>query len=146
MNPDPGTSTIGSLLSQLRDESSALLRQEVALAKAELGEKVTTAGHNVITLATGGAVAYAGALILLFGVGQLAGQGLVAAGLSVNIAYWLGFVLVGALVGIIGWTMFTKAKKSLSPENLTPRQTLDSLKDNQRWAKNKISSSHEPAR
>lgn len=38
MNRDTGTSTIGALLTELRDEGTTLLRQEVALAKAELGE------------------------------------------------------------------------------------------------------------
>jgi hypothetical protein len=139
------TSTIGSLLSELREESTTLLRQEVALAKAELGEKASQLGKNTAKIATGGAVAYAGAIVLLIGVGYLASHGLVALGLSESLSQWLGFVLVGVIVALIGWIMLAKAKKALNAENLTPRETVASLRENKRWAQTKIHSTHEPA-
>src|SRR5687767_11341854 len=64
----PRDRSIADLLKELRDESSNLLRQEVALAKTEMAEKAADYGKNAASIATGGAVAYAGALLLLAGV------------------------------------------------------------------------------
>jgi hypothetical protein len=144
MNRDTGPSTIGSLLAELREESTTLLRQEVALAKAELGEKATAATHSAIALMTGGAVAYAGAIILLFGVGHLVQLTLVSLGVDPRIAQWLGFTLVGSVVALIGWRMLAAAKKALRPENIMPRETMASLRENKRWAQTKIHHAHEP--
>lgn len=134
----PTTSTIGALLSELRDESTTLLRQEVALAKAEFSEKAGEVGRNAVGVAVGGAVAYAGAIVLLIGIGALAGRGLARLGLSSDFAYWLGFVLVGALVALIGWSMLAKARRAFQTGSFVPRETVASLKDNQRWAQRKI--------
>jgi hypothetical protein len=142
--PSP-SSTIGALLSELRHESTTLLRQEVALAKAELTEAAAQAGRNSLGVAIGGAIAYAGALVLLIGVGALAGHGLAALGLSPEIAPWLGFVLVGAITAFFGWAKFAKAKRSLRPEHLMPRETIASLRDNRRWVREKLDQTHEPA-
>jgi hypothetical protein len=140
-----GTSTIGALLAELRDESTTLLRQEVALAKAELRESASEIGRHSAKVATGGAVAYAGAIVLLIGVGALTGRGLAAMGMSPDVAQWLGFVIVGAIVALIGWSMLAKAKRALHATSLAPRETLDSLKDNRQWAREKIHQIHEPA-
>lgn len=145
MNDPAPASTLGALLSELRDESTTLLRQEVALAKAELGEKASELGRSTVGVAIGGAVAYAGGIVLLIGLGALAGRGLARLGLSDDIATWLGFIIVGAGVAFIGWSMLAKAKRALQPRNLVPRETMASLQDNQRWARRKIHQTHEPA-
>ena len=143
MNSNTGSSVIGSLLADLREEGSTLLRQEVALAKAELGEKAAQAGRSALQVATAGAVAYAGLIVLLIGIGHLAHQGLIAAGLDPALAQWLGFVLVGAVVALVGWSMLASAKKTLRAQNLKPRETIGSLRDTRRWAENKIRTPHE---
>jgi hypothetical protein len=145
MNDPAPASTLGALLSELRDESTTLLRQEVALAKAELGEKASELGHSAVGVAIGGAVAYAGGIVLLIGLGALAGRGLARLGLSDDVATWFGFIIVGAVVALIGWSMLAKAKRALQPKNLVPRETMASLQDNQRWARRKIQHTHEPA-
>ena len=148
MNPANGTgptSTIGALLTELRDEGTTLLRQEVALAKAELSETASRLGRNSAKVATGGAVAYAGGIVLLIGVGALAGRGLARLGMPPDAAQWLGFVIVGAIVALIGWSMLAKAKRALRDTSLTPRETIASLKQSRRWAQDKIHHRHEPA-
>ncbi len=145
MNREPGTSTIGNLLTDLREESTTLLRQEVALAKAELGEKVSQATHSALALIAGGAVAYAGGIVLLLGVGRLVQMLLIGAGVDETIAQWLGYTIVGSIVTLVGWLMLSAAKKNLNAEHLMPRETLASLRDNKRWAQAKIHHAHEPA-
>ena len=147
MNRDIPPSTIGSLLSELRDEGTTLFRQEVALAKAELGEKISQASKSTGALATAGAVVYAGIVIGLVGVGHLAHQGLVAAGVAEETARWLGFLLVGAIVSLVGWILLAKARKNLTAAALKPTATAASLRETKQWAQNKIHSAHhEPAR
>ncbi len=145
MNRDISPSTIGTLLSELRDEGTTLLRQETALAKAELGEKLSLVGKSVAAMAVGGVVVGAGLIILLIGVGYLARHALVAAGLDDNIAQWLGFLLVGAVVAVVGWVLLAKAKKNLNAKTLQPTETVASLRDSKQWAQSKLPHAHEPA-
>jgi Putative Actinobacterial Holin-X, holin superfamily III len=56
------------LVKILRDDTTGLIRDEVALAKTEIGEKVATASRNVGYLAVGALVAYAGLIFLLVAV------------------------------------------------------------------------------
>ena len=140
MNHDqtsPGSS-IASLLRDLRDETTTLLRQEVALAKTELSEKASHVASNAIQIAIGGFVAYAGAIVLLFGLADLLATILTSVGLEAGTAIWLSRALVGVIVALIGWFMLVKAKKALSTESLVPEKTLESLKDNKQWAQSKL--------
>lgn len=139
MNHETTTSTLGSLLAELREESTTLLRQEIALAKAELNDKAAHVGKNTLELATGGALAYAGLIVLLIGVALLLTRVLVAVGVGPQMAMWLGPVIVGLIVAIIGASMAMKAKKAMSAEKLIPHETVESLKEDKRWIQRKLS-------
>jgi xanthine/uracil permease len=139
MNHETTTSTLGSLLAELREESTTLLRQEIALAKAELNEKAAHVGKNTLELATGGALAYAGLIVLLIGVALLLTRVLVGVGVGPQMAIWLGPVIVGLIVAIIGASMAMKAKKAMSAEKLIPHETVESLKEDKRWIQRKLS-------
>ncbi len=60
--------SLGDLFSELTQDLSTLVRQEVMLAKTELRQKASEAGKDVGLLAAGGAIAYAGFLVILAGV------------------------------------------------------------------------------
>jgi hypothetical protein len=137
------TSTIGELLTELREESTTLLRQEVALAKAELNEKAARVGKNTLELAAGGALAYAGLIVLLIGISMLISRILVAFDVSAETAVWLGPIAVGTVVALVGAVMLTKAKHAMSADALFPHETVGSLKDDKRWVQNKLSTHHQ---
>jgi len=142
MNPESSPpNSISGLLRELRDESTTLLRQEVALAKTEMKENVNRMGNHAASLAVGGLVAYAGVIVLLIGIGHLLGAALIHFGLSAPIAEWLAPSIVGLIVAIIGWTMVAKAKHAMAHDDLTPQKTIDSLRDNKQWAENKLNPS-----
>ncbi|MEO7413765.1 MAG: phage holin family protein [Opitutaceae bacterium] len=144
MNPEPPQpNSIVGLLQTLRDETTTLLRQEVALAKAEVSENISKAGKHAATLAAGGFFAYAGVIVLLIGLGHLLGAGLVRAGLDPEIAQWLAPTLVGLAVALVGYGMVAKAKRALSRDQFIPRQTIDSLKTDKQWVQTKLEHSHE---
>jgi hypothetical protein len=132
---------IGRLVRDLRDDATALVRQEVALAKAELSEKASQSIDNVTRMAIGGAVAYAGVLVALLGLAALVTTLLIHLGLSADSSEWLARVLLGLIVVAIGWTLIARAKKIISAQNITPTQTQKSLSRDQAWAQEKMESS-----
>ena len=136
--PTQHPNSIPSLLRELRDESTTLFRQEVALAKTELKDNVSKMGGHVAQMAVGGFVAYAGIIVLLIGIGHLFGMLLVKFGLDESVATWLAPTIVGLVVAIIGWAMLNKAKNAFSHDELAPRQTIDSLRTNKEWAQSKL--------
>lgn len=139
MNPEsPHPNSIPSLLRELRDETTTLLRQEVALAKSEMKENVSRLGSHATHVAVGGFVAYAGIIVLLIGIGHLLGAVLIRAGLDQQVAQWLAPTLVGLVVALVGWAMLSRARHALAHDDLAPRQTINSLRENKEWAQSKL--------
>jgi hypothetical protein len=142
-HPSSSSSTIGGLLQELRDETTTLLRQEVALAKAELTEKAKGLTGHAVQMLIGGAIAYAGLIVLLFGFADLIAVALSRAGASPDLAAWLGPALVGLVIALVGYFMLSRARKAMAADTLVPERTLDSLRQNKTWAQSKIRQSHE---
>ena len=65
MNSESNPNSIPSLLRDLRDETTTLLRQEVALAKTELKENVSRMGSHAAQIAVGGFVAFVTSMLLV---------------------------------------------------------------------------------
>jgi hypothetical protein len=122
--------SLGDLFSDLSRETSTLVRQEVQLAKAELTQSATEAARGLGMLVAGGAVAYAGLLFLLLAIVF----GLIEAGWDP----WLSALAVGLVVVAVGAVLVLRARESLKPANLAPRRTVETLKEDQAWAKEQI--------
>jgi hypothetical protein len=136
---DPAqTNSIPALLRDLRDETSTLLRQEVALAKSEVKEDAAHLMSHAFQMAVGGFVVYAGVIVVLIGLGHLLGAWLVRLGMSADVAEWLAPAIVGLVVVAIGGGMLARAKHAMAQDDLAPRRTVDSLHTNKDWAQNKL--------
>jgi hypothetical protein len=122
--------SLGDLFSDLSRETTTLVRQEVQLAKAELTQSATEAARGIGMLVAGGAVAYAGLLFLLLAIVY----GLIEAGWDA----WLSALVVGLVVVALGAILVLRARESLKPANLAPRRTVETLKEDQEWAKEQI--------
>jgi len=120
---------LGDLFSDLATEMSNLVRQEVALAKVEVGQKAKYVGRNVGYLVVGGAVAYAALLAIIAGIIML---------LDKVMPNWGASLLVGVLVAGIGWLLIGKALSALKQADVTPRQTVETLKEDATWMKQQI--------
>jgi protein-S-isoprenylcysteine O-methyltransferase Ste14 len=119
--------SLGSLVAALGRQVPTLLRREVALVRAELSEKVRAAGSGLALVVAGGMII----LIGLFFVVQAAVFGVVALldlFLPPEIAVWLGPLLVGVAVVLIGWALLARGQSRLSAETLTLHRTADSLR------------------
>jgi len=137
-NPESHQPSIGTLLRDLRDETSTLLRQEVALAKAELKENTSRMTSHAVQIAIGGFVSYAGVIVLLIGVGLLLSSLFVRWGMDRDLAQWLAPALVGLIVAAIGGGMVARAKKAMTHDDIAPKQTLETLRENKNWAQSKL--------
>ena len=118
--------SLGELFSELSQESTTLIRQEVTLAKTEMSQKASRVGKDVGFLAAGGAVAYAGLLAIIAGVIAL---------LGLVIPLWLSALLVGVVVAGVGYFLVRKGLDALKQEELAPLETIQSLKEDKEWAK-----------
>lgn len=114
--------SLGTLLSNLAQETATLAQQEVALARAEMSAKVSQMGTGLATLILGGLVLFAGLLKLLdaaiYGIAQW---------LAPAQGPWLAAVLVGGVVAIIGLILFLTGRQKLQPRHLAPERTIASL-------------------
>ena len=129
--------SIGDLLKDLRDESSMLVRQEVALAKTELSEKAAKLGRNAGYMGVGVALAHAALILLLFGLSALLYHVLTEIGLSNMVSGWLSLLIVGGVTALIGYGLIQKAISAFKNESLVPEKTVNSLKENQEWLQRK---------
>ena len=120
---------LGDLFSDLAAEMSELVRKEVALAKLEVGQKAKYIGKNVGYLAVGGAVAYAAMLAVIAAVIML---------LAKVMPDWGAALLVGIVVGAVGLLLVSKARAALQATDMTPRQTVETLKEDAAWVKQQI--------
>ena len=48
---------------------------------------------------------------------------------------WLSAILVGLVVALVGYFLFRRGLDALKRDDLTPRQTIETLKEDQQWAK-----------
>ena len=122
--------TVTQLFSDLWRQTTALLRDEAELAKAEISEKVTQVGSGVTSVAAGGAIAFAGFLLLLF-----AASNALAQVLSPDLAPWLAPLIVGAVVLVVGLIALAKGRKNLKSTNLKPERSVHSLDRDRELAK-----------
>lgn len=132
MQPLRDDRSLGQILRDLRDETSQLLRQEVDLAKTEMSEKMSRLGSNMGSVATGGGVLFAGALVLLAAL-TLGLIALFSQFMDRDVAMWLAPLLVGGVLAFIGYGMVKKALQALKQEGIAPQRTTQSLKENKEW-------------
>jgi hypothetical protein len=122
--------SLGELFSELSRETSTLIRQEVALARGELTLNLARLGRHAALIAGGGAIAYAGLLAIVAALVL----GLVRMGLPA----WAAALVGGAAVLAIGYVLIQRGLEALRGDQLTPTQTVETMKENAAWAKNQL--------
>lgn len=120
MPDDRPTSSMKDLFSSLLRDLSDLVRQEIALARAETGEKVQQVSRGAVWLGVGGVLAFAGLLFVLLAV---------TLALATVMAPWLAALIVGIAAAVVGVMLLRAGQNRLSPRNLTPDRTVRTLRD-----------------
>ena len=119
--------SLGELFADLVQDMTTLVRQELTLARTELTQKATRVGRDVAFLAVGGAVAYAGFLAIVAAI-------IIALG-TLGLPWWLSALIVGLVVAGVGYFLVQRGLTALRREDLTPRQTVESLREDARLVK-----------
>jgi Putative Actinobacterial Holin-X, holin superfamily III len=124
--PVPRDATPGELASEVAKDLSTLVRQEIALAKAELQQEAKTAG--VAAGALGGA-GFAGYFVLVF----------LSLALMWGLDAWmpLGWaaVIVAALWAVIAAVLAIVGRSRLKRFNPKPERTIENVKEDVQWVK-----------
>jgi xanthine/uracil permease len=108
-----------SLLSRLVGDCAALVRNEVALAKAELAESSARA--------KAGMVALIGAVSTLL-AGSLAIVAAIVLGLAKVMEPWLAALIVGVAITVVGLLLLQAARKKLLPPHVEIDRTRASVR------------------
>jgi len=130
---------ITDLLKQLRDDTTTLVREEVALAKTETAEKAAYVGRNAAFLGAGALVGYSALLMILMAIGFLLRDLFVERGMSEGTATCLGLLIVGVVVGVISAVLISKAISAFKQESIAPQRTIGTLREDKEWVQSKVS-------
>jgi len=118
--------SLATLLSDVAGETVELVRQELALFKAELQEKLSKAGIGAALVGAGALIAYSGWLFLLLAA---------VYALALVVPAWAAALIVGALVLGIGGVLALIGKSRMRADALTPDRSMRSLREDQAWIK-----------
>jgi hypothetical protein len=122
--------SLGQLFGDLSRQLTTLVRQEIDLARAETTAKVTNAGRDAAMVGAGGAVAYAGALVLLGAVVLI----LIRLGLDA----WLAALIVGVIAVAVGAVLVDQGRKRLQHVDVVPERAIDTAREEAEWAKEQL--------
>jgi membrane protein len=123
----PSERSLSELTRELSDQTTALVRQEVELAKAELREKGKAAGLGAGMFGGAGALG-------LYALGALTACLILA--LAIVMDAWLAALIVAAGYGAIaGFLALTGKKKVDEGTPPVPEQAIESAKEDVQWTK-----------
>jgi hypothetical protein len=117
-NDDVGDVPVGQLISDVTRDMSTLLRQEVALAKAEVSTEVTKTGKAAGML---GGAGFAGYMVLLF-LSFAAWWGLA----NVMDEAWAALI-VAAVWAVIGAALYSTGRKQFRQVHPKPERTVETV-------------------
>ena len=122
-----------ALLRELGDELATLVRQEIALAKVELSEKLKPA--------EAAAGMFSGTVVLGLGAFGALTTFLIAGIAALGLQVWAAALIVTVVYGIVAYVLAQSGKKKLQQAApLVPEQTAQSVKEDIEWAKTRAKS------
>ena len=125
MIADNSDRTLGEMFAELVREARTLIDQEIQLAKTEMSEKASSFARCAILLLAGGLIAYAGLLAVI--------AALVLVLVAFGLPPWAAAILGGVLTCGLGYLFIRSGIAAMDARNLTPRKTLETLKEDAQW-------------
>ena len=121
--------SITALLSDLASETVLLVRQELALFKAELQEKFGRIGKGATALGVGTFIALSGWGVLLAAA---------VLGLATVLPAWLAALIIAIVALAIGGALIFIDKSRFDADSLVPHRTLRSLREDEAWLRERL--------
>ena len=122
--------SLRDLVGEVADDARDLVRGEIALARAEVEQKVERVVTGVISLVGAMLLAYAGLIIVLIAAAQA---------LARSVPDWAASLIIGSVVLVIGMVMALIARKALAPSAMLPKRTIRNVQADARVAKESVS-------
>lgn len=126
MNRSIQRESFGELLGELANNSAALVRDEIELAKQEMREKVSVLRSGAVTIAIGGLLGFVALLTLTAAA---------VAGLAHVMDTALAALLVGVVLAAVGGSIAFMGIGRLKRTSLKPQQTIETLEEDKEWLK-----------
>lgn len=121
---------VGDLLKRFGQDASTLVRQEITLAKLELRESAKSLAKDAGKLGAAAGLALLGGFALLafviVGLGDLIDN------------YWLSALIVSVLLLGSAAILAKGALDHIKRNRMAPQETVQTLKEDQRWAKREV--------
>ena len=120
--PDPSSSadlSTGQLISQLSEQTSTLVRSELALAKVELTNSAKHAGLGAGLFSVAGVLAW-------FGLGALIATAIIA--LDLVLPLWAAALIVTLVLFVAAGIAALVGKKQVQQVTPTPERTVENVK------------------
>ncbi len=122
---------LGSLITGIIKDLQDLMRAEVQLAKTELREDASAAGKALALIAAGAFIGLVGFIFLIQAIVWI---------LDEFVNDWIAAGIVALALLAIAAILALSGRSKLSQANLKPEQTIETLKEDQAWAKQQINS------
>ena len=126
VQPPQADASLGELFSDLTTDMSALMRDELSLAKVELKDEITKAGRAGGMFGGAALAGYMTIVLLSFAA---------AWGLAELMAVGWAFLIVAVLWGVAGAFLYLRGREQFQKVHPKPEQTIDTLKEDLRWVK-----------
>ncbi len=126
MNRSIQRESFGELLGELANNSAALVRDEIELAKQEMREKVSVLRSGAVTIAVGGLLGFVALLTLAAAA---------VAGLAHVMDTALAALVVGVGLAAVGGSIAFIGIGRLKRTSLKPQQTIETLEEDKEWLK-----------
>ena len=124
--------SIPALIRSVLDEARELIRDEVALARAEIREEATAARRVGIAFAAAAVLALVGAVLFSIALGAAVAD-------LLDIPAWAGYGIVAALLAGSAYLLIGRGSTDLAKIGGLPK-TRQSVRENMEWIRSRSSS------
>jgi Putative Actinobacterial Holin-X, holin superfamily III len=121
--------SIATLLADRTSQTILMIRQELALLKAELHEKFSRTGQGAAPLAAGALTLFSGWLVLLAAA---------VLGFATIVPAWLAALIIGLVVSAVGVALICIGKHRVDVQSLMPRRTGRSMREDEAWLRERL--------
>jgi putative copper export protein len=120
--------SIGELFSDLSQQTTDLIKQEMRLAKAELTENLSGVGRHAMMIGVSLAFGLAAVIAVAAAIALLL--------VEIGVEPWGAALITALVMGLAAYTLAQAGISALRKTSIAPVETIHSLKETTQWLKN----------